>query len=208
MLQQDEPDDYVVSTGETHSVREFCELAFGHVGLDWEQLRGASTSGSCGRPRSTCSSARPRRRATVLGWEPKTSFAELVTMMVDADLALLSGAPRRDPVTIAYEWRGRFENDEVNRLHAEGFDHRVLDDDWRGQLERWSLGWVTARDGDELVGFVNVPWDGAIHAFVIDTLTATKARRQGVGTPARGGRRRRGPQGGAASGSTSTSTTS
>ena len=48
-------------------------------------------------------------------------------------------------MTIAYEWRGRFDNDEVNRLHAEGFDHRVLDDDWRGQLERWSLGWVTAR---------------------------------------------------------------
>ena len=85
-------------------------------------------------------------------------------------------------MTVAYDWRGPFTNDEVNRLHAEGFDHRVLDDDWVGQLERWSLGWVTARDGDELVGFVNVPWDGAIHAFIIDTLTASKARHQGVGT--------------------------
>jgi GNAT superfamily N-acetyltransferase len=85
-------------------------------------------------------------------------------------------------MTVAYEWRGPFTNDEVNRLHAEGFDHRVLDDDWVGQLERWSLGWVTARDGDELVGFVNVPWDGAIHAFVLDTLTAASAQRRGIGT--------------------------
>jgi GNAT superfamily N-acetyltransferase len=85
-------------------------------------------------------------------------------------------------MTVAYEWRGPFTNDEVNRLHAEGFDHRVLDDDWVGQLERWSLGWVTARDGGELVGFVNVPWDGAIHAFVLDTLTAASAQRRGIGT--------------------------
>ena len=81
----------------------------------------------------------------------------------------------------SYEWRGRFTNDELNRLHAEGFDHRVLDDDWLGQVERWSAGWVTARDGDDLVGFVNVAWDGAIHAFVLDTLVAAHVRRRGVG---------------------------
>ena len=85
-------------------------------------------------------------------------------------------------MTIDYGWRGPFTNDEVNRLHAEGFDHRVLDDDWVAQVERWSLGWVTARNGDELVGFVNVPWDGAIHAFVLDTLVTASARRHGVGT--------------------------
>jgi GNAT superfamily N-acetyltransferase len=85
-------------------------------------------------------------------------------------------------VTIACSWRGAFTNGELNRLHAEGFDHRVLEDDWVGQVERWSLGWVTARDEDgELVGFVNVPWDGAAHAFVIDTLTAERARHQGIG---------------------------
>jgi GNAT superfamily N-acetyltransferase len=85
-------------------------------------------------------------------------------------------------LTISYAWRGSFTNDELNRLHAEGFDHRVLDDDWVAQVERWSLGWVTARDGDALVGFVNVPWDGAIHAFVLDTLVTGAARRHGVGT--------------------------
>jgi GNAT superfamily N-acetyltransferase len=86
------------------------------------------------------------------------------------------------PAAIRYEWRGDFENPELNRLHAEGFGHRVLDDDWKGQLERHSLGWVCARREDALVGFVNVAWDGGIHAFVIDTLVAESARRQGIGT--------------------------
>lgn len=84
-------------------------------------------------------------------------------------------------VEIDYKWRGDFESAEVNALHAEGFGHRILDDDWNGQLNRHSLGWVCARDGEELVGFVNVPWDGATHAFIIDTLVAERARRQGIG---------------------------
>lgn len=83
---------------------------------------------------------------------------------------------------IDYEWRGRFDNAEVNGLHAEGFDHPPLDDDdWWGQVTRHSLGWVTARRDGDLVGFVNVAWDGAIHAFVLDTLVTGSARRQGVG---------------------------
>ena len=82
---------------------------------------------------------------------------------------------------LSYEWRGEFENAEINALHAEGFGHRLLDDDWKGQLNRHSLGWVCARNGKELVGFVNVPWDGATHAFIIDTLVAKRARRQGIG---------------------------
>ena len=77
---------------------------------------------------------------------------------------------------------GEFTNDEVNRLHAEGFHHRVLEDDWVGQLARHSLGWVTARDGEALVGFVNVAWDGAVHAFILDTLAARTHARQGIGT--------------------------
>jgi GNAT superfamily N-acetyltransferase len=85
-------------------------------------------------------------------------------------------------MTITYEWRGDFANDEVNVLHAEGFDHRVLDDDWKGQVERHSLGWVCARDDAGLVGFVNVAWDGAIHAFILDTLVTGRARRSGVGS--------------------------
>jgi GNAT superfamily N-acetyltransferase len=81
-----------------------------------------------------------------------------------------------------YEWRGAFDNREVNVLHAEAFDHRVLEDDWNGQVAEHSLGWVCARQGDELVGFVNVPWDGAIHAFIIDTMVASRAGRRGIGT--------------------------
>ena len=85
------------------------------------------------------------------------------------------------PMTIEYEWRGAFRNDELNQLHAEGFDHKYSDDDWNEMLSRLSLGWVTARDNQGLVGFVNVIWDGQVHAFIEDTLVANRARRQGVG---------------------------
>ena len=86
---------------------------------------------------------------------------------------------------IAYEWRGPFETSEVNELHAEAFEHSVFDDedwDWRAQLHRHSLGWVCARDGDALAGFVNVAWDGAVHAFVLDTMVARTSRGRGIGT--------------------------
>ena len=93
MLQQDSPDDYVVSTGETHAVREFCELAFGHVDLDWEKyvkidekfMRPAEVELLIGNP---------AKAQKVLEWEPKTPFPELVRMMVDADLALLDNGFR------------------------------------------------------------------------------------------------------------------
>jgi GNAT superfamily N-acetyltransferase len=85
-------------------------------------------------------------------------------------------------VTISYEWRGEFANDEVNALHAEAFGHRVLADDWRAQVREHSLGWVCARPGSELAGFVNVPWDGGVHAFILDTMVAASARHRGVGT--------------------------
>ena len=81
----------------------------------------------------------------------------------------------------AYEWRGALTNDEVNSLHAEAFEHGPINDDWVGNLERLSLGWVTAREGDELVGFVNILWDGVVHAFVVDTCVAKRVRRRGVG---------------------------
>jgi GNAT superfamily N-acetyltransferase len=81
-----------------------------------------------------------------------------------------------------YVWRGDFDNEEVNALHAEAFDHPVLEDDWKAQVHEHSLGWVLARDGDELVGFVNVPWDGATHAFILDAMVSARAVRQGVGT--------------------------
>jgi GNAT superfamily N-acetyltransferase len=83
---------------------------------------------------------------------------------------------------IVLEWRGSFTNAELAPLHAEGFGHAVSDADWVGQVERHSLGWVTARDRDRLVGFVNVAWDGGVHAFLLDTLVARTDRGRGIGT--------------------------
>ena len=88
MLQQDEPDDYVIATGESHTVGEFVELAFAHAGLDWERhveidpryFRPAEVDSLCGDP----SKAREK-----LGWKARTSFEDLVTLMVDGDLELL-----------------------------------------------------------------------------------------------------------------------
>jgi GNAT superfamily N-acetyltransferase len=85
-------------------------------------------------------------------------------------------------MTVTYEWRGNFDNTEVNALHAEGFDHPTLKDDWWTQVNRYSLGWVCAREDGELVGFVNVAWDGAVHAFVLDALITARVRRHGIGT--------------------------
>jgi hypothetical protein len=85
---------------------------------------------------------------------------------------------------VRYDWRGPFANQEVNELHAEAFDTSVFDDsewDWEQLTSRHSLGWVTARVGAELVGFVNVPWDGFIHAWIQDVMVAIGARHQGVG---------------------------
>lgn len=82
---------------------------------------------------------------------------------------------------IGYHWGGSFTNDEVNTLHAEAFGKKLVDNDWKEQVDKFSLGWVTARDDDGLVGFVNVIWDGRLHAFIEDTMVAVRARRQGVG---------------------------
>lgn len=85
---------------------------------------------------------------------------------------------------IFYRWKGDFTNSELNRLHSEAFDHRVYPDDewdWAGMTERHSLGWVTARSGDRLVGFVNVIWDGLIHAWIQDVMVAVASRHQKIG---------------------------
>jgi GNAT superfamily N-acetyltransferase len=87
-------------------------------------------------------------------------------------------------MSIIYTWRGPFENAELNALHAEAFGHEVFDDDgwdWSAQVQH-SLGWVCARDASALVGFVNVAWDGEVHAFVLDTMVASSARHRGIGT--------------------------
>ncbi|MDJ0952811.1 MAG: GNAT family N-acetyltransferase [Acidimicrobiia bacterium] len=80
-----------------------------------------------------------------------------------------------------YAWRGYFTNEALNALHAEAFDHEPFTDDWETQVDRHSLGWVCAYDGEMLVGFVNVAWDGAVHAFLLDTLVARAHRRRGIG---------------------------
>ena len=93
MLQQDTPDDYVVSTGETHSVRRFCEIAFGHVGLKYEDyvvlderfMRPAEVDLLIGDP------GKAREQ---LGWQPETTFEQLVISMVEADLKLLKDEHR------------------------------------------------------------------------------------------------------------------
>jgi len=88
MLQQPEPDDYIIATNETHSVREFLEVAFGHVGLDWQKY--VEIDPRYNRPAEVdlligdYSKAKKR-----LGWEPKTKFEALVKLMVDADVELL-----------------------------------------------------------------------------------------------------------------------
>ncbi len=85
---------------------------------------------------------------------------------------------------IRYEWRGPFADREVNGLHAEAFATRVFDAtewSWLELCDRHSLGWVTARDGDGLVGFVNVLWDGLVHAWLQDVMVAARSRRRGIG---------------------------
>lgn len=86
MLQQDKADDYVIATGQQHTVQEMCEIAFSHVGLDWK--KHVVTDPNFYRPAEVhtllgdCTKAKDE-----LGWEPETSFAQLIEMMVDADMA-------------------------------------------------------------------------------------------------------------------------
>ncbi len=99
MLQQDRPDDYVVATGETHSVRELVEVAFGHVELNWEEyvvqdprfMRPAEVDLLIGDP---------SRAREELGWEPRVDFRELVHTMVDADLTRVGARLRHEPVPV------------------------------------------------------------------------------------------------------------
>jgi len=85
MLQQDTPDDFVVATNETHSVREFCEIAFKHVGLDWEKY--VEVDEKYFRPAEVeLLIGDPAHAKKVLKWEPKVSFEQLVQMMVDSDV--------------------------------------------------------------------------------------------------------------------------
>jgi GDPmannose 4,6-dehydratase len=92
MLQQEQPDDYVVATGETHSIREFLDVAFGYVNLNWQDyvefderyLRPAEVELLIGDP---------AKAQQALGWEPSVTFEQLVNLMVEADLKALGLVP-------------------------------------------------------------------------------------------------------------------
>ena len=91
MLQQDKPEDYVIATGETHSVQDFCRLAFEHVGLNYEDY--VTVKPEFYRPAEVHLLQGDATRArTELGWEPTVSFEELVRMMVEHDLSLIGAS--------------------------------------------------------------------------------------------------------------------
>lgn len=96
-----------------------------------------------------------------------------------------SDSPKRalyDSWVIEYEWRDEFDSAEVEALHAECFERQPDEWDWADQVDKHSLGWVCALDAGELVGWVNVAWDGDGHAFILDTIVAATHRRRGVAT--------------------------
>ena len=91
MLQQDRPDDFVIGTGETHSVGEFVEIAFSHVGLDWKKY--VTNDPKFYRPAEVdLLLADPSKARDELGWKPSKSFEQLVTEMVDSDMKLCAGS--------------------------------------------------------------------------------------------------------------------
>ena len=92
MLQQETPDDYVLATNETHTVQEFCEVAFAHVGLDWKEF--VKFDARYERPAEVeLLIGDPAKAKAKLGWEPQTKFVALTKLMVDADVAMLDGTP-------------------------------------------------------------------------------------------------------------------
>jgi len=94
MLQQEKPDDYVIGTGETHAVREFCELAFSHVGLNYADF--VIQDERFYRPAEVdLLVADPSKAGRVLGWEPRVGFKELVKMMVEADIERIEQQSKR-----------------------------------------------------------------------------------------------------------------
>jgi GDPmannose 4,6-dehydratase len=96
MLQQPAGDDYVLATNETHTVREFCEAAFSHVGMDWQEH--VKYDAHYERPAEVDLLIGSYEKAkTKLGWEPKTKFADLVRIMVDADIAMIDGGNLAEP---------------------------------------------------------------------------------------------------------------
>jgi len=85
---------------------------------------------------------------------------------------------------VDFRWRGAFSNLEMHALHAEAFNTRLYDEsewNWEDLCAQHSLGWVVAREDDRLVGFVNVVWDGLVHAYLEDMMVAADARHRRIG---------------------------
>ncbi len=102
MLQQEQPDDYVIATGETHSVREFLDEAFGYLELDWH--RYVKIDPKYFRPAEVdILLGDPSKAHRLLGWSPRVKFKQLVRLMVDSDLALLRGAENQNALASGVE---------------------------------------------------------------------------------------------------------
>ena len=87
-------------------------------------------------------------------------------------------------MSVRYEWRGTFSSEELNGLHAAAFGTRIFTDEewnWVDLTAKHSLGWVVARDELRLVGFVNVVWDGLVHAWIQDTMVDPRDHHRGIG---------------------------
>jgi GDPmannose 4,6-dehydratase len=93
MLQQDEPDDYVIASGESHTVEELVAHAFEHVGLDWREYVQIDEALRRGKAELHDLVGNPAKARERLGWRPTVGFRELVQLLVDAELARLRGDP-------------------------------------------------------------------------------------------------------------------
>jgi GDPmannose 4,6-dehydratase len=134
IVQQDKPDDYAIGMGESHSVREFAEVAFAYAGLDWE--KHVELSSRYLRPtevdhlRCDCTKAREK-----LGWQPKIGFEDLIKIMVDADIEALGlESPGEGKIALAkanLPWMGRGTADSIHRPHD--------------SVEQWEDGMLASR---------------------------------------------------------------
>jgi GDPmannose 4,6-dehydratase len=117
MLQREEPEDFVIGTGEAHTVREFVEEAFGYVGLDWREY--VQIDPRYFRPVEVVSLLADTRKARErLGWEPKVTFRELVRIMVDADMEASGLTPPGEGTAVLERKFGtwhRWDNSIENR---------------------------------------------------------------------------------------------
>ncbi len=127
MLQSDTADDYVIGTGESHSIREFCEIAFRRAGLDWKDHVAVDET-LVRKVDSYHTTADISKVAARLGWRRKTSFTELVTLMVDERMRLLSGELSKQPGQRAEAIDGKWRDFESPHSFCKPPEYRGCDD--------------------------------------------------------------------------------